>query len=106
MPCCRPAKGSEPEPLPGAVLSLPSALTLQCLPPPDPAGPWEVLPPRLFPVLSVQRVPGRGALHRGRGEQHLLCQGLSHVSSQRWGAGGTPAVSPTTPEAVFQLACA
>ncbi|XP_064437468.1 Wilms tumor protein 1-interacting protein isoform X2 [Mirounga angustirostris] len=49
-----------------------------CLPPPDPAGPWEVLPPRLFPVLSVQRVPGRGALHRGRGEQHLLRQRLSH----------------------------
>ncbi|XP_057390649.1 Wilms tumor protein 1-interacting protein isoform X3 [Balaenoptera acutorostrata] len=49
-----------------------------CLPPPDPAGPWEVLPPGLLPVLGVQRVPGRGALHCGRGEQHLLCPRLSH----------------------------
>ncbi|XP_059760315.1 Wilms tumor protein 1-interacting protein isoform X4 [Balaenoptera ricei] len=49
-----------------------------CLPPPDPSGPWEVLPPGLLPVLGVQRVPGRGALHCGRGEQHLLCPRLSH----------------------------
>lgn len=82
------------------MLSLPSALTLQCLPPPDPAGPWEVLSPRLLPVLGVQRVPGRGALHSGRGEQHLLCQRLSHVSP---GAVGqvTPAVSPASPGSVF-----
>lgn len=88
--CCRPAGASEPKPLPGAVLSLPPALTVQCLPPPDPAGPWQVLPPRLLPVLRVQRVPRWGTLHGGRGEQYLLCQRLPHVSSQRCGTSVTP----------------
>ena len=88
--CWRPARGSEPACLLGAVLSLPPALTLQCLLPPDPAGPWEVLPPRLLPMLGMQWVPGRGAFHCGRGEQHLLCQRLSHVSSRRCGAVWPP----------------
>ncbi|XP_047706980.1 LIM domain-containing protein 1 isoform X1 [Prionailurus viverrinus] len=38
----------------------------------DPAGPREVLPPRLLPLRHLQRVPGRGALHRGLREQDLL----------------------------------
>ena len=69
-----------------------------------PSGPFIWLPnsqpPHQLPVLGVQRVPGRGALHSGRGEQHLLCQRLSHVSP---GAVGqvTPAVSPASPGASF-----
>lgn len=60
----------------------PSRADPQGPPPPDPAGAWQVLPPGLLQVLCVQRVPGWGALHRGRAEQYLLCQRLSHVSGR------------------------
>lgn len=50
---------------------------------PDPPSDGQVLPPGLLPLLRVQRVPGRRAVHRGRGQQDLLRQRLPpHVRAQ------------------------
>ena len=43
----------------------------------DPAGHGQDVPPRLLPLLRVQRVPGRRPLHRRLRQQDLLRQRLS-----------------------------
>ena len=45
----------------------------------DPAGPGQILPPRLLPLRHLQRESGWSPLHRGHGEQDLLRQRLPQV---------------------------
>ena len=54
-----------------------AVLYWHCSPSPDTPGDGQDVPPRLLPLLRVQRVPRRRPLHRRLRQQDLLRQRLS-----------------------------
>lgn len=49
----------------------------------DPAGAGQLVPPRLLPLRGVRQGLGRGAVHRGPAQQHLLRGRLQQVRTSR-----------------------